>query len=216
MPNEHSDQQDDSRRSGDPDPPDTGDKRKLNGPERGVGSRQDPNRMLSRRSPVTESDTALVSRDYQPRVGGPELVASWPLGPTPAQTSPGDSDWEVTKTDYIPLQKNLLTLPYVAPIECSILYLNFCGRARTSSDDAALRLRLTTDHVEYSGEPYETTIGVSDEDGEYFLSPMVEFAPDTGDYKPGHDIIAGYEFEAKVSDGTGYVDQGTAVQLWSE
>lgn len=215
MPEESSDQQGESGPAGDRTSPDSTTK-ELQGPERGVESHRDPNRMLSRRSPVTESDAALVSRDYQPRVGGPELVASWPLGPPPSQTGPGDDDWEVTAPDYVALQRNYLTVPYVAPLGCSILYLNVCGRARTSAGDATLTLRLTTDHLECSGEPYETTIRISDADGDYFLSPMVEFAPDTGDYKPGHDIVAGYEFGAKTSGGSGYVDQGSAVQLWSE
>jgi hypothetical protein len=215
MSEEPSDQRDDSTPAGDRTAPDSTE-RNLQGPERGVAPRRDPNRMLSRRSPVKQSDAALVSRDYQPRVGGPELVASWPLGPPPSQTGPGDDDWEVTAPDYVTLQRNFLTVPYVAPIDCTILYLNVCGRARTSAGDVTLTLRLTSDHVECSGEPYETTISVSDEGGDYFVSPMVEFAPDTGEYKPGHDIVSGYGFEAKVSDGSGYVDQGSAVQLWSE
>ena len=192
------------------------DGRQVHTPEREIPSRPDPNRMFSRHSPVEKSDAALVSRDYQPRTGGPELVASWPLGPTPAQTGPGGDDWEVTDSDYVTLQKNFFTTPYVAPIECSILYLNFCGRAHTESDGDTLTLGLTTDHLKLSGEPYETAIDLSTVEGEYFLSPLIEFAPDVGDYEPGHDIVSGYELRAKVSGGTGYIDQGTAVQLWSE
>lgn len=172
--------------------------------------------MLSRRSPVGQSRPSTVSRDYQPRTGGPELVASWPLGPTPSQERPGDESWTVTDPEFVTLQKNFVTIPYAAPIEHSILYLNACGRASTSSEEATLTLRLTTDHLELKGEPYETSIDLSAVDGEYFLTPMIEFAPDTGEYEPGHDIVAGYELRAKVSGGTGYVDQGSAVQLWSE
>jgi len=40
----------------------------------------------------------------------------------------------------------------VAPIQCRILYLNVCGRARTSAGDTTLTLRLTTDHIECSGD----------------------------------------------------------------
>ncbi|WP_324760958.1 hypothetical protein [Haloarcula montana] len=216
MVNDPSNQWNDQDSDGREGAQDEGGERELRGPDRSVESCRDPNRMLARRSPVGKSDSALVSRDYQPRVGGPELIASWPLGPTPSQTGIGDSDWEVTESEYATLQKNFLTLPYVAPIECSILYLNVCGRARTSSADTTLTFHLTTDHVEYSGEPYETAVELSDVDGDYFVSPMVEFAPDTGGYRHGHDIVAGYELEAKAVGETGYVDQGTAVQLWSE
>lgn len=216
MPDEHTHTaRDEPDRSEDDETDGTG-KPELRGQEPGVETRRDPNRMLGRRSPVGESDSALVSRDYQPRVGGPELVASWPLGPTPAQTSPGDEDWTVTSPDYVTLQKNCLQIPYVAPVECSILYLNVCGRGRTSSDDTVMTLHLATDHLTVDGEPYETTVELSAPESEYFVSPMVEIAPDTGDYDPGGDIVASYTFEAAVSGGTGYLDQGTAVQLWSE
>lgn len=216
MPNEPADRRSNRRAWGEPvETVQRGD-RELHVPEAAIRAESDPNRMLSRRSPIGRSRPSLVSRDYQPRTGGPELVASWPLGPTPTQSGLGDHPWEVAETEYVTLQKNFLALPFVAPIECSLLYLNFCGRGRTGPGDETLTLRLTTDHLERSGKPYETEIDLSDAEGEYFLSPMVEFAPDTGDYRPGHDIVSGYEFQAKVSGGTGYVDQGSAVQLWSE
>jgi hypothetical protein len=215
MPNRATDQQSEGHRSGESDSTIRIGDREVHVPGGGDAT-VDPNRMLSRRSPVGQSRPSTVSRDYQPRTGGPELVASWPLGAPPSQTEPGGEDWEVTDSEYVTLQKNYLNVPYVAPIECSILYLNVCGRAATSADDETLTLGLTTDHLEVSGEPYETSIDLSAADGEYFLTPMIEFAPDTGEYEPGHDIVSGYELRAKVSGGTGHVDQGTAVQLWSE
>lgn len=216
MPNRAPDQQSDRHRTGGPDSTITIGDRTVHVPDRESDVSDDPNRMLSRRSPVGRSATSTVSRDYQPRTGGPELLTSWPLGPTPSQEEPGDVPWEVTDSDPVTLQKNFVTVPYAAPIEHSILYLNVCGRASTSSEEETLTLRLTTDHLEVSGEPYETSFDLSDTEGEYFLSPMIEFAPDTGEYEPGHDIVAGYELQAAVSGGVGRVEQGTAVQLWSE
>lgn len=215
MPDRATDQQSDGHRSDGPDSTIRIGDREVHVPG-DVVAISDTNRMLSRRSPVGRSRPSTVSRDYQPRTGGPELVASWPLGAPPSQTEPGDGEWEVTDSEYVTLQKNFITVPYAAPIECSILYLNVCGRASTSADDETLTLELTTDHLDVSGEPYETAIDLSTADGEYFLSPMIEFAPDTGEYEPGHDIVSGYKLRAKVSGGTGSIDQGTAVQLWSE
>jgi hypothetical protein len=189
--------------------------RRLRGQDAAVESRGDPDRMLARRSPVDHSDSALVSRDYQPRVGGPELLASWPIGPPPGQET-GDEEWRITESEPTILQRNYLPVAYVAPIGCSIAYLNVCGRARTGSDDTVLTLELTTDHVRHGGEPYETTVEVSSEDSDYVISPMVEFAPDSGDYEPDGSIVASYELRASVSGGTGIVDRGTAVHLWSE
>ncbi|MFC6976886.1 hypothetical protein ACFQL1_22745 [Halomicroarcula sp. GCM10025709] len=189
---------------------------RLRGGSRAVEQRRDTNRMLARRSPVEHSDSALVSRDYQPRVGGPELLASWPLGPPPAQAAPDDDAWRITESEPITLQRNYLPVAYVAPIGCSIAYLNVCGRAWTGSAGAELTLELTTDHVQRSGEPYETSVEISGEDADYVLAPMVEFAPDTGDYEPDGCVVAGYELRASVSGGIGFVDQGTAVHLWSE
>lgn len=173
----------------------------------------DPNRMLSRRSPVGQSASGLVSRDYQPRNGGPELVASWPLGPAPSQTSADLEDWTVSCTEPAVIQRNGLQLPYLGPIDHSPLYLNAMGTARV---DAGETLTLELANRQLSDEPYETAIELSNDEREPFVLPMVEVAPETDEHGRLGKEYGGYELRAWVSGETGEIDPGTAVQLWSE
>lgn len=177
------------------------------------------NRMHDQRSLVEQSDSALVSRSYQPRTGGPELVASWPLGPTPDQTEPGAEPWSISSTEYVQIQRNLFTLPYLGPIESSRIYLNVCGRGYIKGEECSLTLRLSCNNV--SGKAHRTMIELPNDESERFLSPMIEVAPDDpnayGDHEfIGREMYSGYVLSAKVNDGIGFLDQGTSVQLWSE
>lgn len=174
-------------------------------------------RMLSRPSPVGQSSSHLASRDYQPRTGGPELVTQWPLGPAPGQDGLGAPDWEVDVENYAVVQKNIFTVPYLPGLECSKLHLSVCGRGY--SDGGALSVLLENEHLD--GKPYETELSFDRDAPEYFHSPMVEFASDRREDYPHNysgrgDVYGGYRLLAKVESGTGYLDQGTCVQLWSE
>lgn len=185
--------------------------------ESGVdGSRTDQNRMLGRRSPTEHTETGLVSRDYQPRTGGPEIVASWRLGAPPTQTELGDVDWEITETEYVTLQSNLFTHPYVTGLNFAPAYLVVCGRGHVDSEGERLSVELSNSHL--SGKPYETEIELRNTDPKPFMTPLVEFTPDRPDYegKPWGPEYQEYVLSAKVSDGSGYLDPGTNVQLWSE
>jgi hypothetical protein len=175
----------------------------------------DENRMLARRSPVDRSRSGLVSHDYQPRNGGPELVASWPLGPAPGTETEGVEDWSVSGTDPIALQRNFLQLPYLGPIDHSPLYLNVMGEARV---DAGGTLRIELANRNLSGKPYEFAVDLTNEERQPFVVPMVEVAPETDEHGELGKSYGGYELRASVSDSgvTGYVDPGTTVQLWSE
>lgn len=174
-------------------------------------------RMLSRRSPVGQSSSHLASRDYQPRTGGPELVTQWPLGPAPGQEGLSAPDWTIEVSEYAVVQTNIVNVPYLPGLECSKLYLSVCGRGY--SEGGTLSVRLENEHL--SGKPYETEVAFDEDEPEYFHSPMVEFASDrredyTHNYAGRGDVYGGYRLLAKVEAGTGYLDQGTSVQLWSE
>lgn len=190
------------------------------GPNRGAhdsavgGIEPDPNRMLGRRSPVGQSESGLVSRDYQPRTGGPELIASWPLGSAPGQTEPGDVDWEVSTSEYVTLQKHTFTMPFVGPLDYAKIYLGVTGHARVDTEGETLSVELANRNL--SGKPYEATAELGATELRPFASAMVEFAPETDEYDNEGRMYGGYELRAKVSDGVAYLDQGTAVQLWSE
>jgi len=172
----------------------------------------DENRMLARRSPVGQSSSGLASRDYQPRTGGPELVASWPLGPAPDSTSPGVEEWQVPAEESVVLQRNFLQLPYLGPIDYSPLYLNVMGAA--SVDGGTMRVELANQNL--SGKPYEHEVELTNDEREPFVVPMVEVAPETDEHGEIGKSYGGYELRASTTDGTGYVDPGTTVQLWSE
>lgn len=172
--------------------------------------------MHSRRSPVEHSESSLASRDYQPRHGGPELITSWPLGPAPAQTEPGDVDWEVAGTG-VTIQKNTFTLPYLGGIDYAPIYLNAVGHASVSGESLSLTLAAT--HV--SGPAQETTVELRNDEREPFTTSMIELTPETvdgehPDYTIESKIYGGYELGADVPGGVAHLDQGTAVQLWSE
>jgi len=173
----------------------------------------DPNRMLGRESPVERSSSGLASRDYRPRTGGPELVASWPLGPSPSQEGPGAEDWTVGSTEPVVLQRNYLQLPYLGPIDYSPLYLNVMGSAYV---DAGERLTLTLANRHLSGKPYECAVELTNDERKPFVLPMSEVAPETAEHGVEGKEYGSYELRAAVSGGTGHVDPGTAVQLWSE
>lgn len=172
-------------------------------------------RTLDRDSPVDRSPSGLVSRDYQPLTRGPELLASWPLGSTPRQSEPGDIDWEITSDEYVIVQKNRLTLPYAGDIERAPLYLNVRGHVRVTTG-TTLTVYLRTTHLR-DGKPYDVEIDLTHEEGDDFQTPFVEFAPERpGDYTDLGEVFAGYELKAKATGGTGYLDQGTSVALYSE
>lgn len=176
------------------------------------------NRIIERRDPTDHSDSGLLSRDYQPRYGSPELIASWPLGPTPGQTAPGNVEWTVTDDEFVQLQRNLTITPFVGPIEHSKIYLGIRGTGRVETDGETLTIRLETTHLE--GSEYETEIDLSNTSMQPFVTPMIEFAPDARDYRKhtyiGREMYGGYVLSAAVTGGTGYLDQGTSVHLWSE
>jgi hypothetical protein len=176
------------------------------------------NSILERRDPTEHSDSGLLSRDYQPRYGGPELIASWPLGPPPSQTEPGNVDWEVMNDEFVQLQRNLTVTPFVGPIEYSKIYLGVRGTGCVETEGETLSIRLETTHL--TGSEYETEIDVSNTSMQPFMTPMVEFAPDARDYREhtfiGREMYSGYVLSAAVTSGTGYLDQGTSVHLWSE
>jgi hypothetical protein len=175
------------------------------------------NRLIERRDPVEQSKSGLLSRDYQPRHGGPELIASWPLGNAPGQTEPGNVDWEVNSEEYVQLQRNLTVNHFLGPIEYTKIYAGVRGRGRVEGG-GTLSLRLEPLHLE--GEEYRTTITLTNSEDEPFMTPMVEFTPDARDYREhsfiGREMYGGYVLSAKVDTGTGYLDQGTGVHLWSE
>lgn len=174
--------------------------------------------MHHRRSPAAQSESGLVSRDYQPRHGGPELIASWPLGPAPDQTNLGNVDWEVTNDEFVQLQRNLTVTPFVGPIEQNKIYLGVRGTSRVGTEGETLSIQLQTTPLE--GDEYETEIDLTNTSMQPFMTPMVEFTPDARDYREhtfiGREMYSGYVLSAAVSDGTGYLDQGTSVHLWSE
>lgn len=176
------------------------------------------NRVSPRRSSMERSETGLVSRDYQPRHGGPELLASWPLGPTPAQTEPGNVDWEVTSEEFVQLQRNLTLTHLLGPIDYTALYVGVRGTGRIDTPGETLLLALEPTHLE--GDEFETTIQLTNTTDEPFVTPMVEFTPDRRAYGEhsfiGSEMYGGYVLSAAVSGGTGYLDQGTSVHLWSE
>jgi hypothetical protein len=177
-----------------------------------------PDNPIERRDPTEHSDSGLLSRDYQPRHRGPELIASWPLGPPPSQIEPGNVDWEVTSDEFVQLQRNLTVTPFVGPIEHSKIYLGVRGTARVETEGETLTIRLETTHLE--GSEYETEIDLSNTSMQPFMTPMVEFAPDARDYREhtfiGREMYSGYVLSAAVTNGIGYLDQGTSVHLWSE
>lgn len=168
--------------------------------------------MLARRSPVGQSESALVSRDHSPRTGGPELIASWPLGHPPADRGT-DGEWRVDDETLV-LQRNVLSLPYAGPLDYSRTYLNACGRARPEGADEQLVLGLH--NVNLDGKPYETEIALTGDGDELFLTPMVEFTPDSDEYTHAGRIFGEYELRARTTAGAGYVDHGTSVQFWGE
>lgn len=210
-----------------PDPRAESDDRQAKPTDRAIEPRRDGdqltqpdvanNRMVQRRDPVEHSESGLVSRDYQPRHGGPELVASWPLGTAPGQTCPGDMDWEIESGGFTQLQRNLTVNHFLGPIEYTKLYVGVRGRGRVENS-GELTIRLEPLHLE--GEAYRTTISLTNETDEPFMTPMVEFTPDEQTYREhtfiGREMYGGYVLSAKVEGGTGYLDQGTAVHLWSE
>lgn len=175
------------------------------------------NRIVDRRDPVPQSERGLVSRDYQPRSGGPELVASWPLGTPPGQTRPGGDPWPVDDEEFVQLQRNLTVNHFLGPIEFTKLYLGVRGCGHVT-DGGTLTVKLEQIHVE--GPEYETSIDLTNDTDEPFMTPMVECTPDARDYREhsfiGREMYGGYVFSAKAAGGVGYLDQGTAVHLWSE
>jgi hypothetical protein len=175
-------------------------------------------RMYERPVPMRRSDSGLASRDYRPRMGGPELVTSWPLGTAPGQTTPGDDEWVLTASEFTMLQRTLFQLPYLGPIDYNKMYLNVRGRGRVECSGATMTLRISNENL--SGKPYETEIDLTNTENEPFISPMVELTPDGDEYGThtfiGAEMYGGYTFEGKITDGSAYLDQGTAVQLWSE
>lgn len=190
----------------------------IHAPARAESIDGDENRMLGRPSPLRRGGSGLVSRDYAPRTGGPELVCSWPLGPAPAQTEPGDVDWEITPGERVTLQKNTLQQPYVGAIDHVPLYLNVVGHGQVSTADAALRI--TLEHAVLSGKPFEVTFALENAERAPFASPMIEAVSESAAAREGYDhltkVFSGYELSAVAESGTGYLDQGTCVQLWSE
>jgi hypothetical protein len=169
--------------------------------------------LIERRSPLKGSDSGLASRDYAPLVGGPTLVASWPLGVPPSGRGTGET-WEVSGTDWETLQRNVLSAPQLGPLDHSPTYLVVCGRAHVDPG-GTLSLRLANRHL--SGKPYETTLDLESEESVTFSTPAVEFTPDRGVYEGSEARhYPEYALQATVSSGTGYVNAGTNVQLWSE
>jgi hypothetical protein len=175
------------------------------------------NRMLDRRDPVPESESGLLSRDYQPRTGGPEMVTSWPLGAPPDLDRPGGDPWEIPDDEFVQIQRNLTVNQFLGPIEFTKLYLGVRGRGHVT-DGGTLTLKLEQVHLE--GDEYQTEIDLTNEADAPFMTPMVECTPDRRDYREhsfiGREMYGGYVLSAKATDGTGYLDQGTAVHLWSE
>lgn len=169
--------------------------------------------LLSRRSPIDRSERGLVSRDYQPITGRPNLIASWPLG-----SAPGDDfveePWPIDRTEFVAVQRNILTGPNLAPVEHAPTYLVVCGRGHVDEGET-LTVRLSNRY--FSGKPYEVSLDVTASEPTPFLSTTVEFAPDEPDYEDNDArIYPEYALEAKVTGGTGYLHPGTNVQLWSE
>lgn len=197
---------------------DTGDERTVHAPGSGAASDQNPNRMHERPSPTGNSQSGLVSRDYRPRTGGPELIMSWPLGTAPQQTKPGDDDWVLESMAFTSLKRALVQLPYLGPIDYTKIYLNVRGAGRVDSEGEVLTLRLSSENL--SGKPYEIELELTNNETEPFISPMVEFTPDARDYGEhefiGKEMYGAISLEGKITDGAAYLDQGTAIQVWSE
>lgn len=175
------------------------------------------NRIVDRRDPVPRSESGLLSRDYQPRSGGPELITSWPLGAPPEQGQPGGDPWRIRGEEFVQIQRNLTVNHFLGPIEFTKLYLGVRGRGHVK-DGGTLTLKLTQIHLE--GAEYETSIDLTNETEAPFMTPMVECTPDKRAYREhsfiGREMYGGYVLSAKATDGVGYLDQGTAVHLWSE
>jgi hypothetical protein len=118
----------------------------------------------------------------------------------------------------VTLQKNVLQQPYVGGIDYNPLYLNVIGWGEVSSEKTTLSV--TLEHAVLSGKPFETTFTLTNTDRAPFASTMIEMVSESEAAREQYDhltkVFSGYELSAAVEDGTGYLDQGTNVQLWSE
>lgn len=172
--------------------------------------------MLGRRSPVKQSDSGLVSRDYQPRHGGPELVASWRLGAPPTQTELGSQPWEITQSEEVTLQQTILSPPYLTDPHYAPAYLVVCGEGHVAREGDSLHLSLSTTAL--SGKPYETEITLRTTQPAPFMTPLIEVTPDRADYetKAWGSTPTKAVLSARVDGEAGYLDPATNVQLWSE
>jgi len=200
-----------------PGPPTSGD----------TGDESD-DRLIARDSPVGASESSLASRDYQPRHGGPELITSWSIGPPPDRTEPNEADWELTSDQYVTIDRSYFTLPYAGPVDYSMIYLNVCGAgyvdaegADSAEDTGDATLSLVLANPDLSGKASRTECELTNRSRKRFASSMIEVTPETRDrdhapYSKLGKVFGEYELDAKVTGGTGYVDRGTCVQLWSE
>ena len=175
--------------------------------------RADHNRMLGRRSPLGETETGLSSRQYEPRLGGPQLVASWRLGAPPTQSGIAEEPWEIRTAELTRLQTTILSPPYVTDPNHGPAYLVVCGQGWVDTADDVLRVALSNSAL--SGKPYETEISLENTEPRPFMTPLVELTPDRPDYetKAWSNDPTKYELAAA---GDGYLHPATNVQLWSE
>lgn len=119
--------------------------------------------------------------------------------------------------EFVTLQRNLTLTDFIGSIEYTRIYAGIWGRARVS-DGGRLTLRLRPIHLE--ADQYETTVKLVNSKERPFATPIVEFTLNTRDYREhsfiGQEMYGGYVLEARAESGTGFLDQGTAVYLWSE
>lgn len=192
--------------------------REIHAPGFGEESAYGTNRSINRPPTTEQSESGLVSRDYHPRTGGPELITSWPLGPAPSQNQPGEVMWTLENTEYCTIHSTLFQLPYLGPVDYNKIYLNVRGRGRVENKNTRLSLRVSP--INLSGKPYEAEIEITNTESEPFITQMAEVAPDGREYGEhefiGKEMYSGYELDVKVDGEQAYLHPGTAVQLWSE
>lgn len=176
------------------------------------------NRLHDRRPPDEYSRSGLVSQDYQPRHGGPELVASWPLGIPPGSPGPGvmtGASRARSSSSYSGISPSITFWPDRVHEALRRRQRPWSRRGRGDAYDPPRTRPPRRGRVPDVHRPLKRgRRPVHDSDGGVHARrvrlPRVRVLV----HRPRD--VGGYVLSAKVSGGMDYLDQRTSVSLWSE
>ncbi|AHG00962.1 hypothetical protein HALLA_12075 [Halostagnicola larsenii XH-48] len=168
-----------------------------------------PETYTSRAPPTPNSDSGLVSRDYQ-SADGPQLITSSNVNHL---VEPGTTEYTFTNTSYESVLHESIYYPFVGNADAGPAYLAFGGIISNDTDGESVFVELDRDPGSQGLGTLE--IEITANSGTDFMTPFIPLTlEDYDDGEWNENDLGWVRAQVRVSGGTGHLHRLSGIQVW--